>query len=530
MELDHPKQTHPSGREWLPEENESRAAILGSASRTQGVRRQGGGGVAGERKRQKIAGGGAAGAEAAGAAEDENGGGGGGGGGGAKKPTGRTLKVTGRGGASAAPRIVLPTADGRFIDGADEEDISPMEVRHKLFESPEQAVVHFEGRREEGDEEADSLGRDGGVRDQRRRALEASAAEDPEQVLPPSDAAEACRMLVGGEIASETFDVDAFLPLAAATMGSLSQMNSPIGDGKQPSRPHTGGGAHAAMLGGAPPSASKHGGDAPRHAAQDSFDPELDSSLSPILTPSLRHQLRALMASKSPTPRATGSNQAAAAAAAALAAAVQTPRAAAAQTPRADATAAPSSAPALQRLRRAAARAVERVDAPRVRAVRRVVDPQLHHLLRRHHRRLSRRARPHPPQPRPKPRRQRRRWPSRPRTPPRRPRRSRRPRRRRRRRLEARGVAMVRARRGVCIDACGACAWRACVRVGAGAAPSRAPTPVRPGATLRFCGGQHAAERVGRRLVLGGSNNAAGWWTAGHHGGARLLCGAKPPQ
>ena len=84
-------------------------------------------------------------------------------------------------------------------------------------------------------------------------------------------------MLVGGEIAADTFDVDAFLPVAAAAMGSLSQMSSPAGEGKP--RPRSG-------------------------MAQDWFDPELDSSLSPILTPSLRHQLRALMA----TPRAGGSS------------------------------------------------------------------------------------------------------------------------------------------------------------------------------------------------------------------------------
>ena len=69
--------------------------------------------------------------------------------------------------------------------------------------------------------------------------------------------------------------VDAFLPMAAAAMGSLSQMSSPAGDGKQRPTPRP-------------------------MAAQDWFDPELDGSLSPILTPSLRHQLRAWMASRSP--------------------------------------------------------------------------------------------------------------------------------------------------------------------------------------------------------------------------------------
>ena len=291
------KQQHPSGREWLPEENEARATILGSASRTQ-VRRQGGGGVAGERKRQRVAGGGAA----AGLAVGEEGGDG-------KKPAGRTLKVTGRaGGNPAAPRIVVPNADGGFdvsVAEEDDDDVSPIEARHKLFESPEQ--VHFEGRREEGDEEAEILGRDSGVRDQRRRALEALVAHGEDHVLPPSDAAEACRMLVGGEINTDTFDVDAFLPLAAATMGSLSQMNSPIGDGKMPNRPNTVGrvsggdaptGGNSAVVSG--PGAGAHG----VPTAQDWFDPELDSSLSPILTPSLRHQLRALMGSRSPTPRA----------------------------------------------------------------------------------------------------------------------------------------------------------------------------------------------------------------------------------
>ena len=102
----------------------------------------------------------------------------------------------------------------------------------------------------------------------------------------PTDAAEACRMLVGGEITSYTFDVEAFLPLAAASMGSLSQMSSPIGESKV--RPMSRGPASAG-------------------ATAEWFDPELDSSLSPILTPSLRHtslaQLKALMSNtKSPTP------------------------------------------------------------------------------------------------------------------------------------------------------------------------------------------------------------------------------------
>ena len=113
---------------------------------------------------------------------------------------------------------------------------------------------------------------------QQRAAAEDDDDGDEEDVgLAAADEAEACRMLVGGEIAADTFDVDAFLPVAAAAMGSLSQMSSPAGEGKP--RPRSG-------------------------MAQDWFDPELDSSLSPSLTPSLRHQLRALMA----TPRAGGSS------------------------------------------------------------------------------------------------------------------------------------------------------------------------------------------------------------------------------
>ena len=68
--------------------------------------------------------------------------------------------------------------------------------------------------------------------------------------------------------------------MAAAAMGSLSQMSSPAGEGK------------------VRPASRVEGG----MMAQEWFDPELDSSLSPILTPSLRHQLRAWMASRSPTP------------------------------------------------------------------------------------------------------------------------------------------------------------------------------------------------------------------------------------
>ena len=137
--------------------------------------------------------------------------------------------------------------------------------------------------------------------------------------MAPSDAAEACRMLVGGEIASETFDVDAFLPLAATAMGSLIEMNSPMAHetgGKRPA-------SRAAQdwYARVPPPralaltrarASREvfyvhrTALCPRRSVCSArrFDPELDSSLSPILTPSLRHQLRALMASKSPTPHA----------------------------------------------------------------------------------------------------------------------------------------------------------------------------------------------------------------------------------
>ena len=229
------KTQHPAGRDWLPDENEARAAILGTASRTQ-VRRAGGGGEKGERKRQRVTGTGH------------------------RKPS------------AGFSDTLAPTATSHADDEADDE--SPNPSGRKLFESPE-AVAFNEALAEAEDD--DTLGPD------RMRGAEDDESDGEEDGvgLEAADEAEACRMLVGGEIAADTFDVEAFLPVAAAAMGSLSQMSSPVGDGK--ARP------------------------ASRAQAQDWFDPELDSSLSPILTPSLRHQLRAWMASRSdrsPTPRA----------------------------------------------------------------------------------------------------------------------------------------------------------------------------------------------------------------------------------
>lgn len=270
------KTQHPSGREWTAEENDARAAILGSASRAQGGARvkpsgeegEEGAGVGSarpapaprERKRQRTVGSG-----------------------GVVNGTSSAL-----GSASGVATMGDPAKVGVVGLGGKHDDISPDGPQaRKLFESPE--AVPFEGRDAVGvggtsaDDDDDvrlsevvESGTGGNLSE------EAKGAADGDEVLPPSDAAEACRMLVGGEISSDTFDVDAFLPLAAASMGSLSQMNSPMGDGKAPGR-------------------------APSRFAQDWFDPELDSSLSPILTPSLRHQLRALMASKSPTPKPNAS-------------------------------------------------------------------------------------------------------------------------------------------------------------------------------------------------------------------------------
>lgn len=249
------KSQHPAGRDWQPDENEARAAILGSASRTQPRRPGGGGGAAGERKRHRVA-----------VAEgSEN----------------LPAHVSNR------PRFTEAEADSVHRPSAQSlaDDNSP-NLGRKLFESPE--AIHFDGRTaDDDDDEGAVLGKarhtngEGEGAASRLRAHD-DACCDEEEVLPPSDAAEACRMLVGGEIASDTFDVDAFLPLAAASMGSISEMNTPIGEKPRPASRQ----AQAAAVAG------------------DWFDPELDSSLSPILTPSLRHQLRALMASKSPTPRA----------------------------------------------------------------------------------------------------------------------------------------------------------------------------------------------------------------------------------
>ena len=289
------KSNHPSGREWSADENDARAAILGSASRTQVRNRKEGGGEDGEgatgtaegrpaappreRKRQRTVGSGGLVNGASSALGKASSGG--------IATLGDPAKVGMRRAFTEADADVMEV--GAVGTAGKHDDISPDGPQaRKLFESPD--PVPFEGL-----DARDAVGVGGGVpRDddddvKLKEVVETASggnlneetkgAADSDEVLPPSDAAEACRMLVGGEISSDTFDVDAFLPLAAASMGSLSQMNSPMADGKAPNR-------------------------APSRVAQDWFDPELDSSLSPILTPSLRHQLRALMASKSPTPHA----------------------------------------------------------------------------------------------------------------------------------------------------------------------------------------------------------------------------------
>ena len=243
------KPQHPAGRDWLADENEARAAILGTASRTQ-VGRRGGAAAAPSaeagRKRERSASG------AGGSAQQTKAG--------RRKLAGASVEY---------PDSLGPAAPSEHFRDVDLDE-SPNPGR-KLFESPE--AVHYNDSGSADDDDA-LVASDG----QQRAAAEDDDDGDEEDVgLAAADEAEACRMLVGGEIAADTFDVDAFLPVAAAAMGSLSQMSSPAGEGKP--RPRSG-------------------------MAQDWFDPELDSSLSPILTPSLRHQLRALMA----TPRAGGSS------------------------------------------------------------------------------------------------------------------------------------------------------------------------------------------------------------------------------
>ena len=101
-------------------------------------------------------------------------------------------------------------------------DDSPDPAGRKLFESPdgEGGHLHFDGAVGGGDDE-DVF--EGAVASDREDEDE----EDAEGVgLEADDQADACRMLVNGEIAADTFDVEAFLPVAAAAMGSLSEMSS----------------------------------------------------------------------------------------------------------------------------------------------------------------------------------------------------------------------------------------------------------------------------------------------------------------
>jgi hypothetical protein len=111
----------PPVRSWSTDENEARAAILGTASRTQMARRTGGGGTGGERKRQRVMGTGVA--------------------AGAKPP---------KRGSSAAdyPDSLGPAASSAHesaTPGEDEaaegeHDDSPNPQARKLFESPEAVV------------------------------------------------------------------------------------------------------------------------------------------------------------------------------------------------------------------------------------------------------------------------------------------------------------------------------------------------------------------------------------------------------
>ncbi len=223
------KNQHPAGRDWRPDENEARALVLGSASRTQATRRNGGG-EAGARKRAR-------------ALESEAG-----------------------------------VSDGNDEEVGDENDGTPAAAGRKLFGSPgsRDALRSKDGR---------STHSDAVLRNLPRRA---AGEVDPHANVPleGQDAVDACRLLVGGddgrggemgaagEISADTFDVEAFLPLAH---GSISQMCSPVADAARSARP------------------ASRSADAACATTVSWFDPDLES-LSPLLTPSLRHQLRALMA------------------------------------------------------------------------------------------------------------------------------------------------------------------------------------------------------------------------------------------
>ena len=329
------KQQHPAGRDWLPEENEARAVILGSASRTLAGKKQPApssedGVTQPPRKRPRqvprLQGNGASGPRAA------------------------SFDGSGDGvGSAVAARLSSGEEDspqpGRKLFGSPvlgedgDVDVEPEPLQLSGFEA-EQAAAAV----------AEEFGRQmGGKAKAAADAAEAEArAADAEIQFSPGGQAEACRMLVGGEISADNFDVDAFLPLANATVASPSQISSPVGSSKV--RP-------VSRLG-APSAGSILFGNTT--SAPEWYDQDLDTSLSPILTPSLRHQLRALIGgTKSPHGRSphgrspltaalleslarTPGSSSAAAAAAAVAAAIAAGGSASAAAPASAANAATS--------------------------------------------------------------------------------------------------------------------------------------------------------------------------------------------
>jgi myb proto-oncogene protein len=335
------KQQHPAGRDWLPEENEARAVILGSASRTLAGKKQPAtssedGVTQPPRKRPRqvprLQGNGASGPRAA------------------------SFDGSGDGmGSAVAARLSSGEEDspqpGRKLFGSPvlgedgDVDVEPEPMQLSGFEA-EQAAAAV----------AEEFGRQmGGKAKAAADAAEAEArAADAEIEFSPGGQAEACRMLVGGEISADNFDVDAFLPLANATVASPSQISSPVGSSKVRSRP-------ISRLG-APSAGSVLFGNTT--SAPEWYDQDLDTSLSPILTPSLRHQLRALIGgTKSPHGRSphgrspltaalleslarTPGSSSAAAAAAAVAAAIAAGGSASAAAPAAAAPAAAAPAAA----------------------------------------------------------------------------------------------------------------------------------------------------------------------------------------
>lgn len=270
------KQQHPAGRDWLPEENEARAVILGSASRTLAGKKQPAtssedGVTQPPRKRPRqvprLQGNGASGPRAA------------------------SFDGSGDGvGSAVAARLSSGEEDspqpGRKLFGSPvlgedgDVDVEPEPMQLSGFEA-EQAAAAV----------AEEFGRQmGGKAKAAADAAEAEArAADAEMEFSPGGQAEACRMLVGGEISADNFDVDAFLPLANATVASPSQISSPVGSSKVRPISRLGAPSAGSILFGNTTSAPEW------------YDQDLDTSLSPILTPSLRHQLRALIGgTKSP--------------------------------------------------------------------------------------------------------------------------------------------------------------------------------------------------------------------------------------